>query len=103
VLRGRRRQLQDGRNLTRAQPGQEYYLPAGKLKGIVMCERLLEVHPPKLGHFFRDLLAWVKEVQWGLILDVFLEREFRARKQTNRNRWLSNCSEPAGDRVAKLA
>src|SRR6266851_2478374 len=67
-----------------------------------MCERLIRVHPPKLGHLRPDLLALVKEVEWRFTLHIFLEREFRARKQTNRNAWLSDSTETTGDRPAEL-
>jgi hypothetical protein len=96
------RQLQDGRNLTGAQPGQEYDLAAGKLKRVVMCVRLIGIQLPKLSYPIHDLRALAKEVQSGFILHVFLEREFRARKQTNRNAWLSDSSETTGDRPAEL-
>jgi hypothetical protein len=67
-----------------------------------MCIKPIGVQPPKLSYPFNDLLALVKEMEWGLILHVFLEREFRARKQTNRNAWLSDSSETTGDRPAEL-
>src|SRR5262245_16925332 len=102
VLRRDRRQLQDGRNLTGAQPGQEYDLAPGELKRIVMCVTLITVHLPKLSNFSDDLLALMKEVELGFVLHVFLEREFRPWKQANCNPWLSNSREPTGDRVAKL-
>src|SRR6266536_396196 len=44
------RQLQDGRSLTGAQPGQEYDFAAGKLKRVVMCVRLIGVQLPKLSY-----------------------------------------------------
>src|SRR6266496_584719 len=75
---------------------------AGELKRVVMCVTLIGVHPPKLGHLRPDLLALVKEVELRFTLHVFLEREFRARKQTNRNAWLSDSSETTGDRPAEL-
>jgi len=67
-----------------------------------MCVTLIGVHPPKLGHLRPDLLALVKEVELRFTLHVFLEREFRARKQTNRNAWLSDSSETTGDRPVEL-
>src|SRR5712691_2749391 len=67
-----------------------------------MCVTLIGVHPPKLGHLRPDLLALVKEVEWRFTLHVFLEREFRARRQTNHNTWLSDSSETTGDRPAEL-
>jgi len=88
--------------LTGPHPGQEYDFAAGKLKRVVMCVTLIGVQPSKLSHPFHDLLALVKEVESGLILHVFLEREFRARKQTNRNPWLSDSSETTGDRPVEL-
>src|SRR5260370_27451517 len=68
----------------------------------MMCVRLIGVQPPKLSDPFHHLRALAKEVQSGFILHVFLEREFRARKQTNRNAWLSDSGETAGDRPAEL-
>src|SRR5712692_861854 len=67
-----------------------------------MCERLIRVHPPKLGHLRPDLLASVKEVEWRFTPHILLERESRARKQTNRNAWLSDSTETTGDRPAEL-
>jgi hypothetical protein len=67
-----------------------------------MCVTLIGVHPPKLCHLRPDLLALAKEVEWRFTLHVFLEREFRARKQTNRNPWLSDSSETTGDRPVEL-
>src|SRR5260370_10659044 len=68
----------------------------------MMCVRLIGVQPPKLSDPFHHLRALAKEVQSGFILHVFLEREFRARKQTNRNAWLSDSSETTGHRPAEL-
>jgi hypothetical protein len=98
----RGRQLQDGRNLTRTQPGQEYDLASGELERIVMSVTLIRVHPPKLCNFSDNLLALVKEVELRFILHVFVEREFRPWKQTNCNSWLSDRGEPTRDRVAKV-
>src|SRR6266496_2015127 len=63
---------------------------------------LIGVQPSELSYPFHDLRVLAKEVPSGVILHVFLEREFRARKQTNRNAWLSDSSETPGDRPAEL-
>jgi hypothetical protein len=83
-------------------PGQEYDSASGKFKRVAMSVRLIRIYLPKLSNSFGDLLVLVKEIESGFILYVFLKREFRPWKQTNRNPWLSNRSEPTGDRVPKL-
>jgi hypothetical protein len=97
VVRRQRRQLQNSRKLTGEQPRQEDDFPVGELKRIVMGMRIVIIYPTKLSYLSRCRLAWVKEVESGLIFDLLLEGEFRAGKQTNRNPRLSRGSETSGN------
>src|SRR5262245_18237171 len=56
---------------------------------------------PEARHLLPDLSARQEGAKSGVIFHFVLEREFRARKQTNRDVGLSNCCESAGDRVRK--
>jgi len=96
------RQLQDAGNLTGQEPGQKHDLAGRELERIVMRMGLAWVHPPELSNFSDDSLAFAKEVEWGLILHVFLECEFCPWRQANRNSRLPDSGKPAGDRVAKV-
>jgi hypothetical protein len=94
--------LQNGGNLTREQARKQDDLSVGKLKRIVMGVELIAVNLPKLSYVSFCFAAWMKEVKSGLVFHRFLEGEFGARKQTNRNFWLSNSRETSGNRSAEL-
>jgi len=95
--------LQNGRNLAREQASKQNDLAVGKLKRVVMGVKLMAVDLPKLSYLSFCLAAWMKEVKSGLVFHRFVEGEFSARKQTNRNFWLSNSSETSGNRSAELS
>src|SRR6266536_1560367 len=65
----------------------------GEFERIVMWVRLLAVDLPESSYLLPDLSV--------VVFYFVLEREFRARKQTNRNVGLPDRCEPARDRVAK--
>jgi hypothetical protein len=103
VLRRGHRQLQNGGNLTREQARKQNDLSVGELKRIVMGVKLIVVKLPKLSYLSFRFAGWVKEVKSGLVFHRFLEGEFGARKQTNRNIGLSNSRKTSGNRSAELS
>src|SRR5262249_25125288 len=66
-----------------------------------MSVRLLVTDLPEASHLLPDLSVRQEGAKRGVIFYFVLEREFRARKQTNRDVGLSNCCESARDRVGK--
>src|SRR5262249_61351811 len=66
-----------------------------------LCLTLGGIPLPEGGFLLPDLSVRQEGAKRGVIFHFVLECEFRARKQTNRDVGLSNCCEPAGDRVGK--
>src|SRR5260370_16502368 len=67
-----------------------------------MYVRLLVVDRPESSQLLSELSVRQEGAKRGVVFYFVLEREFRARKQTNRNAWLSDSSETTGDRPAEL-
>jgi hypothetical protein len=95
--------LQNSRHLTRDQARKQNDLAVGELKRVVMGVTFIAVDLPKPSYLCFCLAAWMKEVESGLVFHRFLEGEFGARKQANRNFWLANSSETSGNRSAELS
>src|SRR5712692_2778736 len=85
-----------------AQSREQHDLPAGEFERIVMYVRLLVVDLPESSHLLSDLSVRQEGAKRRVVFYFVLEREFRARKQTNHNAWLSDSSETTGDRPAEL-
>src|ERR1700730_5163855 len=95
-------QLQHARALAFAQSPEQHDLPAGEFERIVIHVRLVVVELPEPRHLFTELSVRQEGAKREVVFHFVLEREFRARKQTNRTPWLSHSSETPSDRAAEL-
>src|SRR5262249_52077502 len=73
----RRRQLQHGRALALAQPGEQHGFPVGELQRIVVHPRLALVDLPEPSHL-RPELDVREESKKALVADFLFERDLRA-------------------------
>src|ERR1700730_14733369 len=97
----RGRQLQNGRLLTFAQPGQEHDLPIRKFECIVVCVRTIRADLTESGDLSPKIpLAEERNNRVGFNLPI--EGDFGAGEQADGRVWLSDRRQAAGDRVAEI-
>jgi hypothetical protein len=98
-----RRQLQHGRALALAQPGEQHHLPVREFQRIVVGHGVVQVDLPEAREPLSDLLVRQNaDSKRGLALDVLLECDLGAGEQANRHMRLADRGEAAGNGIAEL-
>jgi len=101
-----RRQLQHCGVLTNAEMGQQHDLATGKLNGIVVGARIIQVDLPEppdpVGDVPRFFLEKTEEKSGLLALDIAIERNLGAGEKADGDLRFSDCGEAVRRRVPKL-
>src|SRR6516164_6083022 len=97
------RQLQHHRALAFAQAREQHDLPVREFQRIVMDHSVLHVDLPEAREPLSDFLVGEDpDAKHRLALDILVERNLRARQQTDCNMRLPNRGKAARDRIAEL-
>jgi hypothetical protein len=94
-----RRQLQHGRVLTFAQPGELYDLTVRELQRVVMHVGLLQVDLLESRYLVTDQFLASEDLKNMLAFDFRLECDLRAGNKTHCYGWLFDRCEPTSQRV----
>src|SRR6516225_7842437 len=97
------RQLQHSGTLTLAQARDQHHLPVWEFQRIVMSHGVVHVDLPEACEPLPDLLVWQNAgAKRRLAFDIFIERNFGAGQQADRNMGLAGCRETTRDGIGEF-